>query len=418
MAKLISISLSPNTEKDDINLALKLIFKKISKSKELEEEIRKYFGVKYVYLLNSGRSALMVLFSSLGLQSGDEILLQAFTCNAVPNPVIWSGLRPVFVDCNEDDFNINCEDLKRKITQKSKAVIIQHTFGLPANIDEISRICQENNLILIEDCAHSLGASYNEKKVGSPAKAQMAKVGTFGKAAIFSMSRDKIISSVYGGFIITNDDVLGGKIKEFYSKIDYPSWFWTHQQLLHPILMNWVIMPTYNSFGKYLLVFFQQLHILSKAVHWKEKRGMRPDYFPKKLPPTLAVLALNQFKKLERFNNHRKEIAKIYFDSLNSTFQLPKIFPERENIYLRFTIKKNNAHKIIKKARKKNLLLGDWYDSPIAPKDTKLEVIGYKLGSCPIAEKLSSETLNLPTHININKEDAKNIVEFLNNSPI
>ncbi|MBU2579123.1 aminotransferase class I/II-fold pyridoxal phosphate-dependent enzyme, partial [Patescibacteria group bacterium] len=145
--KPISISLSPNTEKDDIFLALKLIFQpwkwKVSVSrrdnqrksanKKLEQEFKKYFRVKYAFSFNSGRTALMAILEALELNQGDEILLQSFTCNAVVNPILWTRLKPVFIDCDEKTFNIDCEDLKRKIGPKSKAVLVQHTFGLPAD---------------------------------------------------------------------------------------------------------------------------------------------------------------------------------------------------------------------------------------------------------------------------------------------
>jgi len=405
----ISISLSPNTEPDDIWLALKLIFqpwkwKNPSTSSgqvaDLEEEFKKYLEVKYAISFNSGRSALMAILFSVALAKEDEVLLQAFTCNAAANPIIWSGLKPVYVDCNETTFNIDVEDLKRKITERSRAVIVQHTFGLPADMDEVLEVCHENSLILIEDCAHSLGAEYKNRKVG-----------TLGKVSFFSFSRDKVISSVYGGMVVTNDDSLAQKIKEFQEKVDFPSYFWIKQQLLHPILMNWLILPTYRIFGKYLLVLFQKLRILSKAVQQREKFGEKPDYFPKRLPDALAILALNQFKKLERFNNHRKEIAKFYHKELkNTSFELPA---EKEQIYLRFTIKHPRAHEIIRKARKNNLLIGDWYECPIAPSDTKLDKMQYKIGSCPKAEKLARETLNLPTHINISDKGAKKIADFL-----
>ncbi len=405
--KPISISLSPNTEKDDILLAFKLFFQpwKWKEGKEtglLENEFKKYLGAKYAFSFNSGRSSLMAILNSLKLREGDEVLLQAFTCNAAANPVIWSGLKPVFVDCNEGNFNIDTEDLKKKIGKNSKVVMVQHTFGLPANMDEILEICRQNNLILIEDCAHSLGAEYNDKKVG-----------TFGKAAFFSFSRDKIISSVYGGLIVTDDDELAKRIDNYRQTIGYPSMFWIKQQLLHPVLMNWLVLPTYSVLGKYLLILFQWFRILSKAVHWKEKRGLKPGYFPKRLPRAMAILALNQFKKLERFNSHRKEIAEFYAERLmGSKYEMPEII-KGENIFLRFSVKNLQAHKIIKKAWRNNLLIGDWYTTPIAPHDTRLDKIGYKIGSCPKAEKLAKIVLNLPTHINISKKEAGKIIEFL-----
>jgi perosamine synthetase len=408
MFKPISISLSPNAEKDDVLLSFKLLFqpwrwKKGKGVKLLEKRFREYLGIKYVFSFNSGRSALMAILDSLGLEPGSEILLQAFTCNAAANPVIWSGLKPVYIDCHEETFNIDTEDLKRKIGPRSKAVMVQHTFGSPADMDEISEACRKNNLILIEDCAHSLGAEYKGRKTG-----------TFGKAAFFSFSRDKVISSVYGGMVGTNDDELARKMNAYQERIGYPSVFWIKQQLLHPVLMSWLILPTYSVLGKYLLVLFQWFKILSKAVHWKEKRGLRPGYFPKRLPEAMAILALNQFKKLERFNTHRREIAEFYLGRLTGTgYKIPDMKNKKGDIFLRFSLRHPQAHKIIKKAWRRNLLIGDWYTTPVAPHDTKLDKIGYEIGSCPKAEKLAGETLNLPTHINISTKEAKNIIDFL-----
>ena len=408
MIKPISISLSPNTEKDDVQLAFKLIFKpslwkKGKAIEQLEDEFKKYLGVKHAISFNSGRSAFLAILRGLQLEVNKEVLLQAFTCNAASNPIIWAGLKPIYEDVSENDFNIDIKNLKRKLTAQSRALVVQHTFGLPVNLDEVLQFCKENNLLLIEDCAHSLGASYKGKKVG-----------TFGKAAFFSFSRDKVISSVYGGMVVTDDDELAKKIGDYREKIGYSSSFWIIQQLLHPVLMNRIVLPTYSFLGKYLLVLFQWLNILSKAVHWKEKRGKRPDYFPRKLPNALALLALNQFKKLERFNGHRKEIAQFYFDNLEkSVFILPALPKDREHIFLRFTVRHPNAHQIIMEAWKRNILIGDWYTTAIAPYDTKMEKLEYYPGNCPKAEELAKQTLNLPTHINISKEEAGLIVDFL-----
>jgi len=442
----ISISLSPNTEKDDIDLALKSILKpwhwkngstsspqdgstgspqEENAIEKLEKEFKNYLGAKHAISFNSGRSAFLAILKSLNLNESNDVLLQAFTCNAAVNPILWAGLKPVYVDCDEKTFNIDTEDLKRKIThstssgQAPKVVVVQHTFGLPSEMDEILGICQKNNLILIEDCAHSLGANYQTGR-SAPCNSlgikKSQKVGTFGKAAFFSFSRDKVISSVYGGIVVTNDDALAKKLREFQGKVDYPSNFWIFQQILHPILMNYLILPAYSllRIGKTLLSVFQWLKILSKAVHWKEKRGRKPNYFPKRMPNALAILALNQFKKLKKLNQHRQEIANFYQNELRNTdFELPI---NQKQIFLRFTIKHPKAHQVIKKSWQKNILIGDWYTTPIAPHDTKLDKIQYQFGSCPKAEKLSKETFNLPTHINISPKEAQKIITFLKQS--
>ena len=138
----------------------------------------------------------------------------------------------------------------------------------------------------------------------------------------------------------------------------------------------------------------------------------KPGYFPKRFPNALAILALNQFKKLERFNKHRQEIANFYHQELKEigSFELPW---DSEQIYLRFAVKHPKACEIIKQAWQENLLIGDWYTTPIAPHDTRLDKMKYEMGSCPKAETLSQKTLNLPTHINISQKEAKKIVDFL-----
>ena len=432
--KPISISLSPNTEKDDIDLALKLIFQprlwKISinqpnqyksASKELEEEFKKYLGVKYAFSFNSGRSALMAISDALGIKKGDEILLQAFTCNSAVNPILHSGAKPVFVDIDET-LNLDPEDLKKKITHstssgrasKIKAVMIQHTFGWPAKIDQILEICKKYNLYLIEDCAHSLGAKFKEKFCG-----------TFGDAAFFSFGRDKIISSVFGGMAVTNNDEIGERIKNFKEKLNFPSNFWIFQQLLHPILTNYIVLPAYginSALGRIILGLFHILKILSKGVYKKEKKGKIPKYFPRKLPNDLAILALNQFRKLERFNEHRREIAKFYENELKNTKFVPPLAKSWENItpiFMRYPILTNlDTDEILQEARKRKIYLDDgWRKTPIVPPDTKIDKMKYILGSCPKAEEIAKKILNLPTHINISKEDAKKIIELLKNLP-
>jgi len=396
-------------EKDDIKLARTAILKpwKWKKGKNiglLENKFSKFLEMKNAFSFNSGRSSLYAILKALNLEKGTEILLQAFTCNAVPNPVLWLGLTPIYIDCDEDNFNIDLKDAERKLTSNSKVLIVQHTFGFPADMDKVASFSKEHNLILIEDCAHSLGAEYKGRKVG-----------TFGKASFFSFSRDKVISSVYGGIAVTNDPKLAESLRKIQAEFEYPGCYWIFQQLLHPLLLNYLILPIYNliDLGKVFLVLSQWLHILSKAVHWKEKRGERPDYFPRRLPNALALLALNQFNKLDAFYNHRKKIADFYFSALkNTSFVLPIV--NSKPSYLRFPAKHVNAHEIIWDAwNRNNILIGDWYTCPIAPFDTKLDKLQYNIGNCPKAERLSKVTLNLPTHINIKEKELERILEFL-----
>jgi len=412
--KPIFVSLSPNIEKDDIFLSLKLIFRpwlfKENKNnlllKEIEDYFKEYFKIKYVFLFNSGRSALMAILKSLNLDNNSEILIPGFTCNALSNPIIWAKLKPIYVDIQKETLNYNLEELEKKITPNTKAIVVQHTFGLPENLDKILEITKKYNLILIEDCAHSLGATYQGKKVG-----------TFGKASFFSFGRDKIISSIFGGMAITDDEEIAKKIKNFQDELDFPSNFWIFQQLLHPILTRYLIMPLYNFFelGRYLLILFQKIGILSKSVYKVEKQGKIPKYFPKKMPLALAILLKNQIKKIEKFNSHREEIANFYYSNLKGldSILLPKMAPGR--VYLKFPIIfQEKTDKILNLARKEKIFLDDgWRGKPIVPPDTILEKVGYQEGSCKIAKEVSQKIINLPTHINITKKEAQRIVNFI-----
>lgn len=415
--KPISISLSPNTEKDDILLVLKLLFQpwrwKIAENRSLqfEEEFRKYLGVKYAFSFNSGRSALLAILEAMEIKEDDEVLLQGFTCNSAVNPILAKKAKPVFVDVGET-INMDPNDLKRKITSKSKAVIIQHTFGYPAEITEISDICKKYKLFLIEDCAHALGAKFSGKLCG-----------TFGDVAFFSFGRDKIISSVFGGMAATNNEEVGDCLKNFQEKLDFPSQFWIFQQLLHPILMTYLVLPAFGLnqyFGRIVLGSFHKLSILSKAVAKSEKRGEFPTGFPKKFPNALAVLAENQFKKLERFNRQRREVANFYEKELKDTnFVLPLAKPPKgktPNFMRCPVLAKKNTSEILKEARKRKIYLDDgWRKAPIVPPDTDLSKMRYNLGGCPRAEEIAKNIINLPTHINISPKEAKKIIEVLKN---
>ncbi len=420
--KPIFTSLSPNIEKDDILLALKLLLRPwIWESKNpytqnrtivqnwvylLEQKFKEYLGTKHAFTFNSGRTAFLAILKCLNFEPGSEVLIQGFTCNAVVNPILATRLKPIFVDIDEKTLNMDANDLEKKISDKSRVVVVQHTFGLPANINKILEICQQHNLILIEDCAHALGAKYN----GRPA-------GTFGKAAFFSFGRDKVISSVAGGMAATDDDQLAQKLKEFQQNLSYPSSFWIFRELLHPLLTNFLVIPLYGFYGlgKWVLIFLLKTGILSKSVRDKEKDGEMPSGSQKRMPEPLAILALNQLKKLNKFLEHQKQIASFYEQNIkNPGFLLPPDIPGR--IYMRYPLLAKNLEtdKILNKARRKKIFLDDgWRKTVITPPDTNQEKMGYRAGDCPVAEKVAENILNLPTHINISQEKARRIVCFI-----
>ncbi|MEA1936661.1 MAG: aminotransferase class I/II-fold pyridoxal phosphate-dependent enzyme, partial [Patescibacteria group bacterium] len=325
---------------------------------------------------------------------------------ALPNVIMLCGAKPVFVDIKKDTYNINPEKIEEKITERTKAIIVQHTFGSSAEMDRIMEIAKKHNLYLIEDCAHSLGAEYQGKKTG-----------ILGDVAFFSFGRDKIISCVSGGMVITNNSELGRKIKEFKNKISYPKKILIMRQLSHPVI-TFISLKTYYffNFGKIIMYLSSNAEIITKAYTKKEKKCEEPENFPAKMPNALAKILFHQIKLVNRFNNHRIDIAKLYEEKLvdDKSIALPKISADSKNVFLWYTILVENKKALIEKAKKRGIILGDWFPQVIGPIEVDLEKAGYKKGECPVAEKVSLKCVNLPTHHRISIEDVERVAKVVN----
>lgn len=407
--KPIFISLSPNTESDDVWLALRFLLQPWqwfcgNAREEAESHFRKLLGVKYAFAFESGRSALYALLESILLEKGEEVLLQAYTCVAVPNAVLWAGAKPVYIDVDPSTLAISLDDCEKKITEKSRALVVQHTFGNPAPMKQILDIARAHDLFVIEDCAHSLGADYRGKIIGS-----------FGHAAFFSFGRDKPVSSVFGGMLVTDSDVVAARVKEHFDSRPLPSRLWILRTLLHPLVIAF-IKKTYAhaGIGKMLLKVVHAIRLLPKAVYREEYHGGKPAWTSKKMAPVTARLLLHQLDKLDRFNAHRRALVSLYKESIRSkkirSLRLKKdSFPP----LLRYIVFVTRAKELRAMAKKENIFLGDWYDRAIAPRGVDYEVVGYHPYECPMAESLSRQSLNLPTDINVSEEDAKSIAEFI-----
>jgi dTDP-4-amino-4,6-dideoxygalactose transaminase len=409
MKKVISSILSPNFEKDDVSLSLKLVFspwkwKKGPEIKELERTFKEKFGLGDCFSFNSGRSCLLAVLEAMDIKDGDEVIIQGFTCNAVVNPIIKKGAKAIFVDL-KDDLNIDERKIEEKISSKTKAVIVQHTFGWPAEVKEIKEICRRNNLYLIEDCAHSLGAEYDGKYCGS-----------FGDVSFFSFGKDKIISSVFGGMLVVNNQKLVSRAKEAYEGSSFPSSLWIFEQLIYPFLMEYVFLPLFRFRpGRIFWSMMFEFNAFSlRSVTKKENQGILPSSFGKKLPNSLAALALNQLNKLERFNEHRREMARIYLKELRDISVFKEDFGKRKPVFMRFPLLTDRAGLIVSEMRKFNVFLNDgWRETIVVPPKTVQEKMGYREGDCRLAEKVSKNIVSLPTHIKVSFKEAKEIASIV-----
>lgn len=401
MKRPIALGLSPNTESLDVRQAIVQFFsfwsyKEGENIRQLEQWFCNYFGVSYAVSFNSGRSAMVALLKAFDVKEGDEVILQAFTCVAVPNAILALNAVPVYADINES-FTLDANDVAKKISKKTKAFLVQHTFGIPSDMEKLQSLAKQHKLYLIEDCAHTIGSMYKNKKLG-----------TLGDGAFFSFGRDKAFSSVFGGMAVTNNQTVSKKIKTLQKDRPFPDFFWIAQQLLHPIAFS-IILPLYNvvSLGKIMLFILQKLRFLSFPVFPEELQGKMEKGFVKKMPNAQASLALLQLKRVSKFNKKREFIAALYKSELSEKipFVLKQAIP-----FLRYPTLVNRRDELLFTFRKDGIYLGNWYAHVVDPKGADFAKVGYKMGSCPNAELAAKKVINLPTYPTMTIADANRVI--------
>lgn len=159
-----------------------------------EEGFASYLGIESATAVNNGTVAIHIALLALGIGPGDEVIVPSLTYIASVNPIKYVGATPVFAECDNTYWQIDPEDVKRKITSKTKAVIAVHLYGHPCPMDQLVEICTQNKIFLIEDCAESLGSTYKGKHPG-----------TFGDIAAFSFFGNKTITTGEGGMVVANN---------------------------------------------------------------------------------------------------------------------------------------------------------------------------------------------------------------------
>ncbi|MEK7078870.1 MAG: DegT/DnrJ/EryC1/StrS family aminotransferase [Patescibacteria group bacterium] len=397
---MISTDFAPNEFRDDALASLITLFqphlwRRGDELNLVKNKIESYFpGGKSVFFL-SGRSALSVLFSSLKLPKGSEVIVLGFTCEAVVLPVLYGRLKVVYVDIEKETYSIDIDDLQSKITLQVKVIILQHTFGMvPKYRDRVLQLAKQKKLFVIEDLAHGF----------DPAFWQTQSLGA-NQVLTLSFGRSKALSSVFGGAIITSDKNLFLKLRQIEATLDFPSSTFLMKILCYKPLAVF-IKSTYNILfiGKIIHKFITILGLMTAEISQIEKRGEYDPYLKKKYPNAIAKLLLVQLNKFEAMREQRGIISELY----SKSFDVRRLMLDA---FSRFPLLIKNKNTILNKLASKNIFLGSWYSQPVEPKELRLERVGYTIGSCPVAEQINKEIINLPTLISIN--EAKIIVDML-----
>jgi len=346
------------------------------KVQKFEQMFGAYKGISYAIALNSCTAALHLSMIAIGIKNGDEIILPTMTFAATANAVIHAGGTPVFVDCLKDTMNIDPDDIERKITKKTKAIIVVHFAGRPCDMDSILTVARKHNLKVIEDCAHAVEAEYKGKKTGA-----------MGDIGCFSFYVTKNIVTGEGGMIITEDEKYAGKIKVL---------------ALHGMSKDAWMRFSDKGYRHYQVVFAG---------------------FKYNMMDIQAAIGIHQLPRVEAYWRKRKSIWERYNEAFRdlSVFTPAVVGPDIRHSYHLYSLLididrvNKTRDEFIEDMTKQNIGVGVHYIAlHLHPYYQK--AFGYKMGEFPIAEWISDRTVSIPLSAKLTDEDVNDVIKAVRNA--
>ena len=352
-----------------------------------------------------GRVALAAILRGLGIGAGDEVIIPAFTCIAVPEALLSIGARPVYVDVEEGGINMDPAELDRTLGDNTRAVVVQHSFGLPADMSRISASARRRGVPLIEDCAHTISSRVDGRTVGS-----------FGAAAIYSYEAAKPVFAGIGGSAVSNDDVLSAALIREYPGYHEPpkilqlqlgALFLAHRTVYRPSTY-WTVRALYRAVSATGLIRGSYNKVETDAAP-ADDFGMRMGALQKRL-------LRNGLKRLEIESTHRMRVADRYRTGINSPAVTHIPVPSSaEPVFGRYPMLVENRDVLVERARKAKVEIAVFYSTPVHPLEGEgLRKVGYEPGSCPNAEWVSDRIVSLPTGTQVTEREIQRAIKLFN----
>jgi perosamine synthetase len=335
-----------------------------------EQAVAQYVGAKYAVAFSNGTAALHGACFAAGISEGDEVITTPMTFAASANCVLYQGGIPVFADIDEKTYNIDPNKIEEKITDKTKAIIPVDFTGQPVELDRILEIARKYNLVVIEDAAHALGATYKGRKIGSISDMTM-----------FSFHPVKHITSGEGGIITTNN-------KEYYEKL--------LQFRSHGITRNKEKLNEYHGPWYYEMQFLGYNY---------------------RMTDIQAALGTSQLKKIDKFVELRRKYVAMYNEAFKDMDEIITPFQHEDgesswHLYIiRLKLNKLTASRreIFEALQQQNIGVNVHY-IPVHFQPY-YQQLGYKKGICPNAEKLYEEMITLPLFPAMNEKDVNDVIK-------
>jgi perosamine synthetase len=371
-----------------------------------ETRFAQIFGPDYhAFAFWKARVALYAILKSLELTDKEEVILPGYTCVVVPNAIRYAGAKPIYADISPKDYNLDPASVIGHITPHTRVLVVQHTYGIPADMDSLRAIADQYRLILIEDCAHVLlGSRYKSKLLGS-----------WSKAAFFSFQWSKPYTTGLGGMVVTRDKELAERLTQIQSKFQDPPLSKKLQLQIQYGLFRRFFRPKFYWWSQAALRKLSKLGLFVGSSNLRELTGEKPADFSWKMSSFQYRAGLQQLTKLHENSAHRENLTRYYLASLRRhNWSVDEDLGANGARLLRLPITVERKSSVLDEARRAGIEIGSWFDTPLHPLPlTQHKAINYVTGSCPMAESAARHVINLPLHDRVNHDDAEKIIRFV-----
>jgi dTDP-4-amino-4,6-dideoxygalactose transaminase len=373
---------------------------------DLRQAMGNLIGVPrdHVALFWRGRVALYAILRALGIGRGDEVIVPAFTCVAVPNAVLYAGATPVYVDIDETTYTADPAAVASAMSTRTRAVLAQNTFGLSADLDALTAAARPHGAVVIDDCTHGLGGTHKGRPNGATAH-----------ATFFSTQWSKPISTGLGGIAVTTDAELATELATLESSASEP-------RVLDPVLLGAMLFareriatPRTLRAGRAVYRAASRAGLVPGSSGGGELEGAAmPESFVARMSAFQARLATRRLATLAARVRARRAVAHRYSGWLAANERTPAHEPDSAgHAFLRYPLRVRQRDAFVTDADRRGVLLGDWFHSPLYPISGDLERWGYHRGEHPVAERVASEIVNLSTDVAPDGREARAVEELM-----